>query len=183
MIRLFAQAPSAIHEARFLKFHKAKMTLAEIAQEEGKSTITIERSIQMVQAYRARADLEAVQTAQGAVVVDCSEDEKHALRTALRAKTPVVGKKGTIIKEVPDHETRLKASQILTDKLTALQPRGGGTRVNVGVGINNPSPVSSSFSFEDRLREIRKNRQLPAAPAEVVSEALSADSEEGQVSQ
>jgi len=161
--------PAAIHLARYMKFKKLNKTPEEIAKEEAVSLYAVRRSIQVVEQHRALVNVDAALTEQAEVVLSTKESEKAALDEALKAKTEIVDGKGRK-KLIPDHDTRLRASEVITGKITAMQPRPGSqTNVKVGVGVNNQAPTLSDYAtFEDRLRAIsERRRQMLGEPKTV----------------
>lgn len=174
-----------IHKSRFIRAKVHGLSLEKIAQDDQVSLATVERSIAAYELHRAAHGSDEVLISQAEIVLHAVEFEKRALAEALRATRlegyevrvvePVQGGDGVATeerivqetKEVPDHEVRLHASEILTQKAMLFAPRlKTGTTVNVGVGVQGNSPASVMLSFEDRLRDLKEKRQkfLNAVP-------------------
>jgi hypothetical protein len=142
------------------------MSLEEIAKEDGVKVATIERSLKDVEAQSSMFNMDALEASQTEIIMFNQEMEKMALHDSLQAEVKVYGTtpdtQGEVIATEPNYEVRLRASEILTEKTKAIISRhvkGTSVNNNLNVGIvNNNQP--SGNTFEDRLREVLRNRSL-----------------------
>lgn len=160
------------HWSRFTRFKREGMALEEIAAQDNVKPDTIRSSIMTVEAYRSIYGLDQMNMAQMQTLIDVRELEKEAVISGLTAtKLAMVDGKQ---KEVPDHDARNATIHELTEKVKAMQPKvGPRTSVNVGVGISSPAAQAapgSTFSYEDRLREINRKRAKELLPAPLEEE-------------
>lgn len=175
----------AVHKLRFIKARVQGKSLEDIALEESVTVATIESSILAYDLWKACNSHEHVLLEQGGVIMDNLEREKEAIRRALVATRKEVityrrgGKEIDQINHVADHDVRLRAVELITQKLDVITPKKGisvSNTTNVGVAL----PGSSGISFEDRLRKIQEKRKglLPAAEEIPEAEIVEAEAEE-----
>lgn len=130
--------------------------MEEIAKQDKVAEDTVRRSINAVQMARGLANREEMELAQFSTIIALAEDEQQALKRALNA----TGKD----KKTPDLNIQLRAASIINEKLAALQPRGKGTMINVGVGVNSAqqsqdqqvrvATAARVTSFEEIIRKL-----------------------------
>lgn len=154
--------------SRFYRYHELGMSAADIAKEDRIAMVTVRASLDRVRAYRGRFSTSAVLHSQAETVIQLAGIERIALEKALTATTtievPDEDGEGTTLREVPNHEVNLQASEIITRKVEAIQPKGGkGLSINTNVGVvaapQGSAPPPRGFSIEERMRELQAKRQ------------------------
>ena len=180
--------------SRFYRFHELGMSKADIAREDGVGIAAVDLSLMRVRAHRARYNSAAVIASQSKLILETAELEKAALAAALQAttmeQTGVDDEDKPVFEPVPNHQIRLQASEIITEKVAAIQPKGNGKSINVqtNVGVvsqpQGPAAPPRGLTVEERLRELQAKRQglltdgqnsAPAPPSPV--EAYDAEAE------
>lgn len=152
----------SIHYDRFLK-NRNGQSFKEIAEAERVSEKTVRDSVKNVEIYQMRTAVEYANHNLGAIIVNATPLASDAINEALQATDEVEvtdkdGKKTTKI--TPDHSTRLRAVETITEIAKAIQPKSPGpsTHVQVGVGVGANAGIKATGSFvnmEARMRELR----------------------------
>jgi hypothetical protein len=171
-IKNYFVAPE-IHRLRYTKHKVMGMSPEDISEEEGVSVEIVRRSIRRIELQNSFTSIDALESSQIGVILHHKELEKAAISGALQAEKKVYAEAGEHAGEViavePDHEIRLQAVNALTRKSEAvisLHTKSGGISVNtnIGVGVSNSS---SGITFEDKLREIQRKREMQQLPSGV----------------
>lgn len=153
------------------RYHRHKilgLPLEEIARQDKVTVETIRTSVLAVQMARGLANREEMELTQFSTIIELQELERKALTSALTAETE---------KKKPDHNVRLRASEIINEKIAALQPKGRGMPIQVGVQVNNgqpssvdPTPVrvaARATSFEEIVRKLDAERENLVLPEQI----------------
>lgn len=171
-----------IHRRHYIQHKILGQSLEEIASREKCSVKHVERSIEQFEIFQAVYSVEQVVIGQAAIVLKNVELEQRVLASALEAKRSVIvrrdGQEVLEESDVPDHETRLHAVEIINKKIESIMPKGGGISISQNVS-NQVSAPSITMSFEDRLRQIKEKRDnllLEAKPIEVTEDPIPAGS-------
>ena len=157
---------SPLHKLRW-NMHRQGMEPAEIAKQHGVDEQVVRQSITRVEAAINSYTVEETARLQFRKLAVLDRAETNMLKEALKAETALVVDGVVIKKSVPDWATRLKAAELLTGRLSAVQPRKGieinqaKTEQHLHV---DAAHHQSGKGFEDILRKIESNqRQLPPA--------------------
>ena len=141
------------------------MTIEDIAVQDHVSVDTVRTSIKAVEVRKQLCSIHEVETAEAQLLLDTIPLQQKALTEALVATQIVMGTKGRA-KEVPDHTTRMRAVDVLTQKSASLRPQmkiAPTTQVNVNTGNQT---LVNGMTFEDRVRQIvEKRREAETVPA------------------
>ena len=157
--------PASIHSMRHAKNKVLGQSIEAIAKEEGVGEQTVRMSIARVEAYHAIYTVDELKTGEIEVVLFNHEVKKMALHEALTAENKIYSVGGELVDKVPDHDTRLRAVEILAKVAnnimgTAIKflPNPSSSQVNVNVLAGGGSAGIVIATFEDRLREVQKKR-------------------------
>jgi len=140
------------------------MTIEDIAVQDHVSVDTVRTSIKAVEIRKQLCSIHEVETAEAQLLLDTIPLQQKALTEALVATQIVMGTKGRV-KEVPDHTTRMRAVDVLTQKSASLRPQmkiAPTTQVNVNTGNQT---LVNGIAYEDRMRQIQEKRREIEAPS------------------
>ena len=194
-------APTQIDQRRYFDF-RAGMSAAELAARENVQLATIENSLTRMRSHASQFSQEAAEIATRQLYLDRLPDANHVFAEALTAtktesRVELVEEynlltdrkefvEKTILDHVPDHATRLKATDALQRLLAGIQPKqplvavdarsqtnigyGGPGQPALGPGSQHPGTLSS----ESIIRQLRLERGL-AVPGIDTSEPTAAE--------
>lgn len=153
---------SGVHFDRWIRVNRTGESIGDVARKDKVSVDAVKRSIASVELFKGRNTVEAVNQELIDVVRKCSPAMQGAIIEALGAT--IEYKQGETITTEPDNSMRMLAVERLTELAKVVQPKGGGTSVNVGVGVvaNANASAGPYVGMEERLSEIRK--QIATAP-------------------
>lgn len=184
--KLYAK-PNKQDRARWFLF-KRNVPVDEIAKRHNCTLVTVQKSIERMEAYNAQTSNEIVDMRRNEMAINLADKTEAALGRALDAKTIVRREnkhgKMVVVSRDPDHKTQLAAAAQVKEILTATIPKGAG--VSIAVQQNNTQQVDNSrrSNFVDLLRAARERRGMTnsdnviQAEFEDVDETAEEDEEE-----
>lgn len=162
---------SKIHHSRYIR-KRIGIEVAEIAKADKVTIETVQKSINMVEAYRACHTIEFVNEAIMGLIMENTGPVSKAIAGGLGAKLELEGAKGQKV-TVPDHAMRMRAVDSFTKLVETVQPKAktGGVSVSVqqtAAALAAAPTETSLLGFEDKLKVIRRKiQEQEALPSEV----------------
>ena len=169
-------APAPLDQRRYYDF-RAGMAPAEIAARDNVTLGAVEKSLTRMRSYTGQFSQEAAEIATRQLYLNRLPDANHVFAEALAAtkmetRVEVVQDpetrqyiEKTVLLEVPDHDTRLKATASLQKLLAGIMPKtplvqvDARSQTNIGIGAGSPQS-QGAISFESITRKIRTEQGL-----------------------
>lgn len=179
------ESATPLQRLRWNMHRRQGISHEEIAKEHGCDAKLVRQSIARVDALLDSFTLEEAARLQVDKVRRLHGVETRMLQDAMRAEI-VISFEGRKVTKGPDWETRMRAFEAMTARLSAIQPKGGGINIDAskkenhlhtGGEIGQHAPGKS---FEDILRKVRGGQQaaLEAGPDVVADLEIPMMSEE-----
>lgn len=132
--------------------------------------LTVKEARDRYQLYRDSLATDEQDLALAEMVARVMPKSEKVLVDAMKADRHILTKSGGT-KKVADHETRLKAVEMVKGIIETSRPKGGGIQINTQVNSNQPGGGVQqgvrSFDFEARLRTIREKKGLKNDEVEI----------------